>query len=137
MAVPSRMLVADDTELIHRAICQLVERETRFNVVATACNYAELLKLLDETSPDVVVMDVHMPGQDEVTPDDIKTHRRGACLIAISIWNDDQTTLLAQSYGAYKLLDKVTLGTTLLPTIEECFRDGSERAPVKQRVVHP
>jgi len=42
-----------------------------------------------------------------------------ACLLAMSVWKDEETASLAQSYGAVKLLDKGQLASTLFPAIEE------------------
>jgi DNA-binding NarL/FixJ family response regulator len=130
MATPYSVIVADDSEAVRHAICRVAEQGSSFRVVGQAGDYAELLKLVDQSLPDVVVMDIHMPNRDRGTADAIKGHMREACLIAVSIWTDEETTALAQSYGAYRLLDKATLGLTLRPTIEECFRNKERSRPV-------
>ena len=40
--------------------------------------------------------------------------------------NDEETILLAQSYGAFRLLDKTELATTLVPAIKECIQQRPE-----------
>lgn len=52
------------------------------------------------------------------------------CLVAMSIWDDEETKLLAESYGALQLIDKTELSCELHPAIEECgARIRSPRQP--------
>jgi DNA-binding NarL/FixJ family response regulator len=120
MHTPVRLLIADDSETIRRAICALLEAQTDIAVCAEVGNYAELLKIFNATTTDVVLMDMRMPGEKLFTPATIKGHFHGSCLLAMSVWNDPETASLAQSYGAVKLLDKSNLASTLVPAIEEC-----------------
>jgi DNA-binding NarL/FixJ family response regulator len=95
-------------------------------VCGEAGNYAELLKKFNASTTDVVLMDMRMPGENLFTPATIKDHFHGSCLLAMSIWNDEQTASLARSYGAVKLLDKSSLASTLFPAIEECVRHNGK-----------
>jgi len=59
-------------------------------------------------------------GENLFTPATIKSHLHSSCLLAMSVWNDEEMANLAKSYGAMKLLDKGQLPSTLVPSIEEC-----------------
>jgi DNA-binding NarL/FixJ family response regulator len=118
---PTRVLIADDSEDIRRAICVLLQAQTDIAVCGEARNYAELLKKFNASTTDVVLMDMRMPGGKLFTPASIKSHLHGSCLLAMSVWNDKETANLARGYGAIKLLDKSSLTSTLLPAIEECM----------------
>jgi len=119
---PVRLLIADDSETIRRAVCALLKTQTGIAVCGEAGNYAELLKIFNATTTDVVLMDLRMPGEKLFTPATIKGHFYGSCLLAMSVWNDPATASLAQSYGAVKLLDKGQLASTLIPAIAECVQ---------------
>src|SRR6202035_4142140 len=126
MGTPVRVLIADDSATVRRAICALLQTQTDIAVCAEAGNYAELLKIFNATTTDVVLMDMRMPGEKLFTPATIKGHLNGSCLLAMSVWNDTETASFAQSYGAVKLLDKGNLAFVLVPAIEECSRHNGK-----------
>jgi DNA-binding NarL/FixJ family response regulator len=131
MGTPIRILIADDSAIIRRAIRVLLQTQTDIAVCGEAGNYAELLKKFNATTTDVVLMDIRMPGEKLFTPATIKSHLHGSCLLVMSVWNDEETANLAKSYGARKLLDKGQLASTLMPAIEECVQqNGRARKPV-------
>src|SRR5580704_10597713 len=128
MGTPIRILIADDSAIIRRAICVLLQTQTDIAVCGEAGNYAELLKKFNATTTDVVLMDIRMPGEKLFTPATIKGHLQGSCLLAMSVWNDEEAANLAKSYGAMKLLDKGQLASTLMPAIEECMNGSRKTA---------
>jgi DNA-binding NarL/FixJ family response regulator len=91
-------------------------------VCGEARDYPELLKKLGECGADVALVDLRMPGKEEIDAATVKAQFHGSCLLAMSFAKDEQTISLAKSFGAFKLLDKIELGTTLVPTIHECVR---------------
>ena len=59
-----RILIADDHALIRRVVREVVEKESDLEVVAEACNGIEAEQQAAQTQPDVVLMDLDMPGCD-------------------------------------------------------------------------
>jgi DNA-binding NarL/FixJ family response regulator len=57
-----RVLVADDHAIVRTGIRHVLETEPGFTVVGEASNGAEALALAVELAPDVVVLDISMPG---------------------------------------------------------------------------
>ena len=57
-----RILIADDHALIRRVVRQVVEKESDLEVIAEACNGFEAEQQAAQTLPDVVLMDLDMPG---------------------------------------------------------------------------
>ena len=91
MHTPIRLLIADDSEIIRRAICVLLQAQTGIAVCGEAQDYADLLKKLGVSTADVVLMDMRMPGEGQFDPASIKGHLNGSCLLAMSVWNDEET----------------------------------------------
>lgn len=58
----TKILVADDHDLVRMGIIRMLDDVKGFDVVGEACNGEDAIKLARELSPDVVLMDVKMPG---------------------------------------------------------------------------
>jgi DNA-binding NarL/FixJ family response regulator len=82
--------------------------------------FTELVATLKSMKPDAVLMDLHMPGEEQAG--EVKDHMHGTCLIAMSLWNDTESQMLAETFGAVRLLDKGTLATILVDAIHDCLR---------------
>lgn len=113
-----RVLLADDTAIIRKAILSLLGDEKQIEVVGEAEDFAQTLTLARQLKPHVVILDLHMPGS-RLTPMALSDELRSqnASVIAISVYCDDESKALAQSYGADTLLDKMKLGEKLIPAI--------------------
>ena len=62
----NRIVVAEDDAGFRAALEALLEHDTRFSVVGTACNGREAIELAKRLKPDAVVMDIEMPEVDGV-----------------------------------------------------------------------
>jgi DNA-binding NarL/FixJ family response regulator len=65
-AAPVRIVVADDHQIVRSGFAGLLDTQPDFTVVGTAEDGAEAVRVCRETSPDVVLMDVRMPGMDGI-----------------------------------------------------------------------
>ncbi len=118
--MPIKVLLADDMAMMRKAIRRLLEDEPGIEVVGEAADFAEAVKMTNEIKPQILVMDMHMHNEANLTAGEIKTGIAisGTLLLAISIWDDDDTRAVAESFGAVALLDKSKLGNELVPTIK-------------------
>ena len=116
------VLIADDAELMRRAIRQLVSGYEDILIVGEASNVAETLDKINELQPDVVVIDVSMPQKYAAS---LQWACNGSKLLAISFADDQRTGELAHQIGASKLLDKMNLTEQLVPTIRQIALGGT------------
>jgi DNA-binding NarL/FixJ family response regulator len=65
-APPVRIVVADDHQIVRSGFAGLLDTQPDFTVVGTAEDGAEAVRVCREASPDVVLMDVRMPGMDGI-----------------------------------------------------------------------
>jgi DNA-binding NarL/FixJ family response regulator len=63
---PIRIVVADDHQVVRAGFAELLETQPDFTVVATAADGADAVRTCHEQTPDVVLMDVRMPGMDGI-----------------------------------------------------------------------
>jgi DNA-binding NarL/FixJ family response regulator len=57
-----RVLIADDHTMVRQGLKQILELEKDMTVIAQAPNGEEAVKLVKECNPDVILMDINMPG---------------------------------------------------------------------------
>jgi len=118
------VLLADDAEIIRNVLTRMLETQPEIHILGEAKTLAETLKMTATLKPDVVVMDVHMAGERDFNANFIKVELLSSAkyVLAMSLWNDDGSKAVAQSYGASTLLDKSTLTSTLIPAIQKCIQ---------------
>ena len=63
---PIRIVVADDHTLLREAVCDMLRMETGFLIVGEADDGASAVVMAERTQPDVVLLDVGMPGNHPV-----------------------------------------------------------------------
>jgi len=66
VTAPVRIVVADDHEVVRSGFAALLGTQADFCVVGTAADGAEAVRMCGVLSPDVVLMDVRMPGVDGI-----------------------------------------------------------------------
>jgi DNA-binding NarL/FixJ family response regulator len=135
-----KVLLVDGSDVMRSAIRQLLKNDLGIEVIGTANSFAETIALTAALKPDVVLMDPHMPDEREYTPGFVKSQilLHTKCIVAISLWSDDDTKTLAKTFGAHVLLDKMNLYSELIPAIKQycpsviipktvnSFRNGSK-----------
>jgi DNA-binding NarL/FixJ family response regulator len=63
---PVRIVVADDHEVVRAGFAALLETQPDFTVLGIAADGAEAVRICRELCPDVVLMDIRMPGMDGI-----------------------------------------------------------------------
>ncbi|HKI85511.1 MAG TPA: response regulator transcription factor, partial [Thermoanaerobaculia bacterium] len=58
-----RVLIADDHAIVREGLSRILSEEPLFDVVGEASDSQEALDLAKKTSPDVVLLDISMPGR--------------------------------------------------------------------------
>jgi DNA-binding NarL/FixJ family response regulator len=117
--LPVTVLLAEDHPKVRAAIRQILESDRHIQVVAEATNFTETLQLAADFEPQVILMDLHMPDEEDLEPAFVKAQLLLACqrILVMSFSIDDEAQALAQSYGATRLLDKMNLTLDLLPAV--------------------
>jgi DNA-binding NarL/FixJ family response regulator len=64
--VACRVLIVDDDDVFAEMLCLLVADDPRFEIAARARDGAEAVALAEECDPDVITMDIDIPGMDGV-----------------------------------------------------------------------
>jgi DNA-binding NarL/FixJ family response regulator len=104
---PVRVLVVDDQELVREGIASLLGIQPGITVVGTASDGREAITLVRETSPDVVLMDVRMPGMDGVEAVGVLRGTAPSCrVVMLTTFDDREYVVEALRAGAVGYLLK-------------------------------
>jgi DNA-binding NarL/FixJ family response regulator len=103
-----RIIVADDHHVVRTGFAALLDTQPDFSVVGTARDGTEAVRLCRELSPDVVLMDVRMPGMDgiEATRQLDDTGLGGPRILILTTFDLDQYVYDALRAGASGFLLK-------------------------------
>jgi len=143
-----RILVVDDHPPMRMGLVALIKAQPGMEVIAEASDGEEAIEVYDDVHPDVVLMDLRMPGMGGVEAIlAIRKKDRDANLIVLSTYDTDEDIYRAMQSGAksYLLKDMSTeeivatiravhAGESLLPRqVAERFNQGEQREPLTER----
>src|SRR5207302_4038017 len=102
-----RLLVVDDQTLIRDGLVTICERLPDVEVVGTAGDGEEAVRLAAELAPDVVLMDLRMPRMDGIEATRrIRSEQPGTHVVVLTTYSDDESVMSALAAGALGYLTK-------------------------------
>ncbi len=125
-----RLMLVDDHPVVREGLAGMLAGQPDFDVVATAKDGAEAVKLDATHTPDVILMDLRMPGMDGVTAiGEIKEKRPFANILVLTTYDSDADILRAIEAGATGYLLKDTPREELYRAIRAAANGESVLAP--------
>jgi DNA-binding NarL/FixJ family response regulator len=130
-----RALVADDQEIVRAGFSALLETQKDITVVAAASDGAEAVRLSREHSPDVVLMDVRMPGIDGIEATRAICGGEGALprILILTTFDLDEYVYDALQAGASGFLLKDVPAETLFEAVRVIAAGDALLAPTITR----
>ena len=118
-----KVVIADDHRLILDGIKHSLEEDGGFQVVGEATSGERVLPIVGQTNPDLVVLDLRMPGMDGLTClDQIKKRHPHVKVVILSVSTDERLieTILARGASAYivKSVNPVDLPAALRQAVD-------------------
>ena len=102
-----RVLIADDHPLARAGLEHLLGALDDITVVGAAAGGDEAVRLAAEHEPDVVLMDLEMPGMDGIeTTQALRARQPGAAVVVLTSFSDRERILAALDAGAVGYLLK-------------------------------
>jgi DNA-binding NarL/FixJ family response regulator len=136
MADPIRILLVDDQRLMREGLRILLELEHGLQVVGEAENGESALDAYSSLRPDVVLMDVRMPGMDGVEATwRLREHCPDARVIILTTFDDDEYVFEGLRAGALGYLLKDVSGHDLAEAIRTVAGGGALIQPSVARKV--
>ncbi len=126
-----RVLIADDQAILADGIKSVLSSCEEIEVVGIAQDGFQALRLLEETSPDVVLMDIRMPNMNGViATQEIKRRHVEVKVVILTTFDDSDYILNAINNGASGYLLKDTSAAALIDAIKNAYA-GDTILPAK------
>ncbi len=114
-----RILVVDDNDRVRHGISELLASETNWEICGEAKDGTEAIEKARELLPDVILLDISMPGLNGLeTTRRLRKEGTGAKILIMSQHDPVQLLPRALDAGAQGCVDKARLSTDLLPSIQ-------------------
>jgi NarL family two-component system response regulator LiaR len=140
---PIRVLVADDHVIVRKGICALLATETSIEVVGEAVDGQSAIEQVERLRPDVVLMDLVMPGVDglEATRH-ITAHQPQTRILVLTSFAGVDKIMPAIKAGALGYLLKDSDPEVLVESIHQVYCGNSSLHPsvaraLLEEVAHP
>lgn len=133
---PIRVLVAEDHDIVRKGICALLVTEPQIEVVGEARDGAEAIRAAHTLQPDVILMDLVMPGIDglEATRRIVADQPNTRVLVLTSFAGDDKLFPAIEA-GALGYLLKDSTPEDLVEAIRQVYSGESSLDPAIARKV--
>lgn len=117
------VLIADDHYLVRQGIRTLLERAADITVIAEAKNGHDVMRLVDEHSPDVVVMDISMPQMDGLMATQrLQQQKSPPKIVILSMYANVDLVERAIKHGALGYLLKRSTASELVRAVRSAHR---------------
>jgi DNA-binding NarL/FixJ family response regulator len=124
VTVSFRVVVADDHTLVRQSVTKAVRGEPGIEVVGEAADGPSTLRTIEQLDPDLVVLDIAMPGADGLAvAEQLRRERPALRILFLSMHDDDASLQRAVGLGANGFVSKSASIEELLEAIR-AVRDG-------------
>ncbi len=133
---PIRILLADDHTVMRNGLRLLLERQRNLTVVGEASDGRETVRLAEQLSPDVVVMDIAMPNLNGIeAARQIMASNPDLAIVILSMHSDESYVIRALKAGARAYLLKDSAEGDLIAAIHAITEGKSFFSPAISRIL--
>src|SRR5690242_14294139 len=138
-----RIVVADDHPIFRDGLCKLLALEEDFEVVAQASDGRQVLDVLQQFDPDILLLDLKMPGLDGLaTLQRLQAARNKTRVIVLTASDDKNEFVQAMKLGTSGIVLKQTATELLIKSIRkvhagEIWLDSNTTAAVMRQFASP
>ena len=119
MTIKLRIALADDHHLIRSGLKLLLGSNESLSIVGEASDGASALLLVEQLQPDILLLDLAMPGMDGLEClRELKRRNLPTRVIVLSMFEDENYVLAAMSAGAQGYVQKSAIDTELFQAID-------------------
>ncbi|MFJ9363912.1 response regulator [Nocardia sp. NPDC101769] len=120
-----RILLVDDHPIVREGLRGILASEPDIEVVGEAATADEAVAAADSQEPDVIFMDLRMPGDGVVAIERITTRKPTVKIVVVTTYNTDADILRAVEAGAVGFLLKDASRAVLVDAVRAAYRGES------------
>jgi len=118
-----RVILVDDHAILREGLASLLEGEEDIAVVGQAGEGGECLRLVGDLRPDVVILDINLPGMSGIDVcHSVKERYPGAHVLILSMYEDEEYVRRALSAGAEGYLLKEIVSSELIAAVRKAAK---------------
>lgn len=125
-SAPRRVAIVEDDSGLRQQLEKILKHAKRATCVASYCSAEDALEHINEAKPDVVLMDINLPGMSGI---ECVGHLRkvfpDAHVIMLTVYEDSDRIFRALQAGADGYLVKSSPTETLLEAIDDVYKGGA------------
>ena len=126
-----RTLIVDDHSMVRSGLIKILKEETDIEVLAEADGYPQLLNCLKTVFPDIILMDISMPGKNglEIVKELKQTNPEIKTLV-LSMHPEERFSVRAIKAGALGYVSKESAADELVRAIRQVYNGGKYITPI-------
>jgi len=126
-----KLVIYEDNEALRNSLVYLLNAQKGYNVVGNYSNANDVKSQVTTTQPDLVIMDIDMPGKDGITGvEEIKEIRPETAVIMYTQFEDDERLFKSICAGADGYILKKTSPEKFFDAIKEVLNGGAPMSPL-------
>lgn len=124
-AEPIRILIVDDHPVVRAGLASMLGTQSGMIVAGSACSGEEALSLLDRLCPDVILLDLRMPGMNGIDfMRQARVQNFSGRIVVLTSFETDEDVYRAVQAGAHAYLPKNTSQEEMLEAIRTVHGHG-------------
>ena len=125
-----RVIIFEDNNSLRNGLNQLIEGSNGYSCVGAFPDCSNLLKKIEDTKPDVVLMDIEMPGMNGIEGVKILREKKPELKVLMqTIFEENEKIFQSICAGASGYILKNTSPSRILEAIKETYEGGAPMSP--------
>jgi DNA-binding NarL/FixJ family response regulator len=128
--MPVSIVLFEDNDRLRESLAYLLNSDPNYTVIGDYNNCNQAAEIIEELAPDVVLMDIDMPGKTGISGVAmVKQSRPDTAVIMYTVFEDDERLFQCLCAGANGYLLKKTPPARLFDAIQEVLNGGAPMSP--------